>query len=557
MQAVKPVNRPKGQTDWQSINWRKTNRIVRNLRQRIFRATTRGDYGKVRSLQKLMLRCYSNLLLSVRKVTQLNTGKNTPGVDRVVVKTPTARVKLVDELSIYQPWRIQPARRVYIPKAHGKQRPLGIVTIRDRCLQTVVKNALEPEWEAQFEGTTYGFRPGRSCHDAIVRIYNFTRANSRRKWVIDADICAAFDEINQDFLLKRLNAFPARALIRQWLKAGYVEYGHLYETEAGVPQGSPVSPLLANIALHGMESALGITYNRQGYSQSPRGVVKYADDFTVFCETREDAQKCLKLLSEWLGLRGLSLSVEKTRITHLTEGFDFLGFHFQHYPTPHTPTGWKLLITPSRQSVQKLRTKLRSEWFKLRGHNLPAVLRRLNPKIRGWANYFRIACSSKVFNKLDSWMFHRQIRWGKYAHPTKPWKWLENRYWGRFNLDRKDNWVFGDKHSGAYLLKFSWFSIQRHVLVKGRASPDDPSRREYWQKREKAQAKTLMPSYRKIAQKQAHKCPICGESLYNGELIQRHHIKPKSKSGKDSYKNLQLVHLYCHQRLHATEDVNS
>ncbi len=157
MQAIKPVNRPKGHTDWQSINWRKTNRIVRNLRQRIFRATTRGDYGKVRSLQKLMLRCYSNLLLSVRKVTQLNNGKNTPGVDRVVVKTPTARVKLVDELSIYQPWRIQPARRVYIPKANGKQRPLGIVTIRDRCLQTVVKNALEPEWEAQARGDNLRF----------------------------------------------------------------------------------------------------------------------------------------------------------------------------------------------------------------------------------------------------------------------------------------------------------------------------------------------------------------------------------------------------------------
>ena len=251
------------------------------------------------------------------------------------------------------------------------------------------------------------------------------------------------------------------------------------------------------------------------------------------------------------------MSAEKTRITHLTEGFDFLGFHFQHYPTPHTPTGWKLLITPSRQSVQKLRTELLTEWLKLRGHNLPAVLRRLNPKIRGWANYFRIACSSKVFNKLDSWMFHRQIRWGKYAHPTKPWKWLENQYWGRFNFQRKDNWVFGDKHSGAYLLKFAWFSIQRHVLVKGRASPDDPSLREYWQQREKAKAKTLVPSLRKIAQKQAHQCPICGESLYNGELIQRHHIQPRSKSGKDSYKNLQLVHLYCHQQLHATEDVNS
>lgn len=557
MQARKPVNQPMGQTDWQRVNWRKANRIVRNLRQRIFRATTRGDYRKVRSLQKLMLRCYSNLLLSVRRVTQFNAGKNTPGMDKVVVKTPTARGSLVDELSNYQPWKVQPVRRVYIPKANGQQRPLGIATIRDRCLQTVVKNALEPEWEALFEGTSYGFRPGRSCQDAVVRIYNFARANSRRKWVIDADIKAAFDSINHNFLLRSLEAFPARALIRQWLKAGYVEYGRQYDTDAGVPQGGPISPLLANIALHGMEEALGIKYDRQGYSKSPRGIVRYADDFTVFCESREDAQNCISLLTEWLRERGLSLSMEKTWIVHLTEGFDFLGFHVQHYPTPHTRTGWTLLITPSRKSVQRLRETLRCEWLKLKGHNIRAVIQQLNPKIRGWANYFRIACASKVFNKLDKWMFHRQVRWSKYSHPKKPWKWRNAKYWGRFNLDRLDNWVFGDKQTGAYLWKFSWFSIKRHVLVKGKASPDDPSLREYWEQREKAKASTLVPSSQKIAQKQAHLCPHCGESLYNGELIHRHHKKPKSQGGKDTYSNLLLVHLYCHQQIHSTEGVES
>jgi RNA-directed DNA polymerase len=357
MQAQLLANRPTTQTDWLRVKWRKANRIVRNLRRRIFRATTEANYRQVRSLQKLMLRCYSNTLLSVRRVTQFNAGKRTAGVDKLVVTTASARSELVNELRRYQPWQAQPVRRVYIPKANGKERPLGIATIRDRCLQTMVKNALEPEWEAQFEGTSYGFRPGRGCHDAIVRIDNFARANSRRKWVIDADIQAAFDSINHDFLLKRLGAFPARALIWQWLKAGYVEYGRKHDSDIGVPQGGPISPLLSNIALHGMEAALGITGQGPGSTSRERGLVRYADDFVVFCKTQDDAHCCLKLLSQWLEQRGLRLSEEKTRIVHLTEGFDFLGFNCRHYKTPQTRTGWTLLITPSRKSQQQLRER--------------------------------------------------------------------------------------------------------------------------------------------------------------------------------------------------------
>ncbi|MBD1871262.1 group II intron reverse transcriptase/maturase [Cyanobacteria bacterium FACHB-471] len=555
MQAQLLANRPTAQTDWQRVNWRKANRTVRNLRRRIFRATTEANYSKVRSLQKLMLRCYSNILVSVRRVTQLNAGKNTPGVDKIVVKTAIARGELVDELTHYQPWQAQPVRRVYIPKANGKQRPLGIATIRDRCLQTIVKNALEPQWEAQFEGTSYGFRPGRSCHDAIVRIFNNARAGSRRPWVIDADIQAAFDSINHDFLLNRLGAFPARELIWQWLKAGYVEYGRQHDSDIGVPQGGPISPLLSNIALHGMEAALGITDTGQGSSRRERGVVRYADDFVVFCKTQEDAHCCLKLLSDWLQQRGLSLSKEKTRIVHLSDGFDFLGFNCRQYKTPRTPTGWTLLITPSRKSLQRLRERLRQEWFKLKGYPIGIVINSLNPVIGGWANYFRMSCASRVFSKLDFWMMHREIRWSKRQHPGKPWHWQQSKYWGRLNLDRADRWVFGDKQTGAYLLKFGWFTIKRHVLVKGKSSPDDPALQDYWKKREEAKAKTLTPSSRKLAQPQKHRCPVCGESLYNGESIHRHHLKPKSQGGKDTYRNLVLVHQCCHQQLHSTETV--
>jgi RNA-directed DNA polymerase len=214
MQTSGNVNGPERPTDWDSVNWRKAERLVRHLRQRIFRATQANDHKRVRSLQKLMLRSYSNTLLSVRRVTQVNAGKNTPGVDQLIVKTPKARGELVDQLMIYQPWRAQPVRRVYIPKSNGKLRPLGIPTVTDRCLQARITNALEPHWEAKFEGSSYGFRPGRSCQDAMARIYTLASANRRKKWVVDADIQGAFDNIDHDFLLNALGDVPGKELIK-------------------------------------------------------------------------------------------------------------------------------------------------------------------------------------------------------------------------------------------------------------------------------------------------------------------------------------------------------
>ena len=554
MQRETAVNRAKTPASWNDINWCRNRKLVRNLRQRIYRASRQGDHKKLRSLQRLMLKSRANRELSVRRVTQINKGRLTAGVDKLVVKTPQGRTRLVEEVSQYQPWKAKPAKRVYIPKANGKQRPLGIPTVLDRCMQAIVKNALEPEWEARFEPCSYGFRPGRSCHDAITRIYGLSRPNTRKKWVVDADIKGAFDNIRHATILEALAGFPARHLVRQWLTAGIVDRGVFAATTAGTPQGGIVSPLLANIALHGMESAVGVAYQKLGDSYaiiSKRAMVRYADDFVIFADTRDDAEAAKTDIAQWLAGRGLELSHEKTTIRHLTEGFDFLGFNVRQYPVSNTKTGYKLLIRPSKESVLAFKHRMKREWRAMHGHNADAALNRLRPIIQGWAIYFRNHVSKETFGALDHWMFFRAARWCRRTHPSKSWRWITRAYFGRFGKGRHNKWVFGNPKTGAHLPCLSWTPIKRHIMVRYDASPDDPDLRSYWQQREARKAE-LLPSWRQrvLATRQSGHCLICRDSLHNDEELHVHHVVPKSQGGEDAVSNLMLVHLYCHQHLH-------
>jgi RNA-directed DNA polymerase len=390
-----------GILDWDAVDWRACEERVRRLRQRIFTASRAGDLKRVRNLQKLMLRSRANALLSVRRVSERNAGRETAGVDGEVVLTAKAKMKLAEDVQRSSgSWRALPVKRVYIPKqgSGGKQRPLGIPVISDRVQQARVGNALEPEWEARFEPRSYGFRPGRGCHDAIAVIYvNANGKSPRRRWVLDADLAAAFDRIDHSHILRQLGSFPARELVKGWLKAGVVEDGRFAPTEEGVPQGGVISPVLLNIALHGMEQAAGVRYHTTGShaGQTVTGspvLVRYADDLIALCHSRDEALQVKARLAQWLEPRGLVFNEDKTRIVTLDEGFDFLGFNIRRYENR------KLLIKPSEAAMRRIRERLRTEMRSLRGTNAQAVLIRLNPIIRGWSAYYRGVVSSKAFS---------------------------------------------------------------------------------------------------------------------------------------------------------------
>ncbi|HZL34962.1 MAG TPA: group II intron maturase-specific domain-containing protein, partial [Tepidisphaeraceae bacterium] len=322
-----------------------------------------------------------------------------------------------------------------------------------------------------------------------------------------------------------------------------------HATDSGTPQGGVISPLLANIAFHGMEEALGVRYNNQGNLCSKRALVRYADDFVIFCESQEDAVAARADITEWLKTRGLALSEEKTRIRHLSEGFDFLGFNVRQYRAPRTSrTGWKLLITPSKDAVKKFRAKVRAIWLAHRGASVISVLAALNPLIRGWTNYYRTVVSKATFSKLDSWMFRRALRYAQHTHPNKPWKWRKNRYWGQLKNGSKSLWVFGDKLTGAYLLQLCWVPIVRHVLVRGRSSPDDPALQAYWEARRQKLLQSLPPKWIRLARTQKGLCPACKGTLFGEEPLCASRTGNGPDGGREPSLILRLVHLFCHQQ---------
>jgi len=577
-----PEDRPRKQdapAGWDQVDWRAQEGQVRRLRQRIFTAAQEQDWPRVRNLQKLMLRSRSNTLVSVRQVTQRNAGRGTAGIDGEVALTSEARgevaVRVHRSASSWMPVAV---KRVYIPKASNpaKSRPLGIPVIMDRCHQARVRNALEPEWEARFEPRSYGFRPGRGCHDAIEAIYAVCKGpRSRRVWILDADLAAAFDKIDHSRLLEAIGSFPARDMIGAWLKAGVFERGNGFSpTREGTPQGGVISPCLLNIALHGLEGAAGVRYRttrtHAGETEADSPVlIRYADDLAVLCLSQEQAWQVKAQLAMWLAPRGLSFNEDKTRIAHLTEGFDFLGVNVRRY------RGGKLLIKPSKAAIRRIRERLAAETRALRGANAMAVIAKLSPIIRGWAAYYRTVVSAEVFSALDHYVWQLTYKWATYSHPNKPKGWIVGRYFGKFNRFRNDYWVFGHRDSGGHLVKFSWTSIDRHIMVKGAASPDDPALADYWAERRNKVKPPLDDYTLGLLTRQDGRCSLCGEHLLTAgqppqspqqwerwwlqvtrKAIAASYLVHHGRPGPAGRGTTRLVHASCHRGLQARQRRN-
>ena len=568
--------------EWSELPWKKFEKVLYKLQKRIYQASKRGDVKNVRRLQKLLLKSRSAKLISVRKVTQDNQGAKTAGVDGLKNLSPKARFKLVDKITLNS--KASPVRRVFIPKlGKDEKRPLGIPTMYDRAAQCLVKMALEPEWEAKFEPNSHGFRPGRSCQDAIRAI--FLAIKQKSKFVLDADISQCFDKIDHRKLLRKLNTYPSlRRQIRAWLKAGIWQDYKFSDTTEGTPQGGVISPLLANIALHGMEERIkkyAETLAMKDYRGKQIGkrdkrtsisLIRYADDFVILHENYSVVQSCREIISEWLDDIGLELKPSKTRLTHTLHnvgkekaGFDFLGFNVRQYKVGKYTSGknpkgdllgYKTLIKPSKKSIKTHYLKLAEIINSSKSLKQERLIGRLNPVIKGWCNYYSKVISSVTFEKLDALITWKLGKWAVKRHRNKGKKWLKSKYFQRESIYNKEentlsskDWIFATTKDGVINSRIYYHSntkSTRHVIVKGESSPFDGNL-VYWSSR--MGKNPLMPSSKaRLLKIQKEKCNWCGLTFLNDDVIEKDHIIPKSRGGTDYYNNLQLLHRHCHDK---------
>lgn len=531
---------------WHTINWQLANKSVRGLQIRIAKAAKYQKWRKVKTLQRMLVRSFAAKVIAVKRVTE-NRGKGTAGVDGELWNTPKCKWNAIGQLSRtgYKP---KPLRRVYIPKSNGKRRPLGIPTMLDRAMQALYLLALEPVSETTADRNSYGFRPMRSAADAIEQCFVALSRKSSAKWILEGDIKGCFDNISHDWLLANIPL--DKQVLRKWLKAGFMESGKLFTTETGTPQGGIISPVLANMALDGLEQVLASHFGKKNTKASYKTKVnfcRYADDFIITGISKELLESEVKPLVEaFMADRGLTLSPEKTVITHVSEGFDFLGQNIRSYDG-------KLLIKPSRKNMRNMLKKVKDIIGENKAAKTCKLITKLNPVLRGWANYHRHIVAKETFNYVDYRVWKMLWQWCRRRHNNRRKRWIKAKYFKSFG---NRNWVFsGIKENGYY--STLWYTmdtpIKRHIKIKGEVNPYDPEYENYFEQRHVRDWKETMKGRDKLLNlwfRQNKRCLMCNHLITKETGWNIHHIVERVKGGSDKLDNLVLLHPNCHRQLH-------
>ena len=535
--------------EWDSIDWNAAHQNVCRLQMRIVKATKEGRWGKVKALQRLLTHSFYSKALAVKRVTE-NQGRKTPGVDGEIWTMPSQKAKAVRRLQ-QRGYRPKPLRRVYIPKSSGKMRPLGIPCMRDRAMQALYLLAVDPISETLGDPNSYAFRKERSTADAIEQAFTALSRKNSAQWILEGDIKACFDRISHDWLLAHIPM--EKAILQKWLKAGFIDKHVLHATEEGTPQGGICSPVLANMTLDGLEAKLREKFPKQPRKSSKEKInfVRFADDFIITGKSKEVLEEEVKPLVEaFMRERGLELSPEKTLITHIEDGFDFLGQHLRKYEG-------KLLITPARKNIHAFLEGIRKVVRENKQATVGNLIAQLNPKIRGWANYHRHVVSKETFSKVDHAIFCALWQWVKRRHPKKPMKWIKEKY---FTSIEGQNWVFHGEiigQDGTFqpirLLKAKSIAIERHVKIQSDANPYDPTWETYFEKRLDVKMAHNLKGKRKLLylwKQQGGLCPLCNQKITKLTGWHSHHIIWRSLGGKEEVDNRVLLHPDCHEQLH-------
>jgi RNA-directed DNA polymerase len=540
--------------DWHSIEWRKVWQTVRRLQARIVKAVAEGRWNKVKALVYLLTHSFGGRALAILRVVS-NSGAKTPGVDGVLWNTPEAKSAAFSTLRRhgYQP---QPLRRVYIPKSNGKRRGLGIPTMRDRAMQALHLLGLDPIAESLADGHSYGFRRERRCADALAQTHGLMSHRHGPQWILEGDIKACFDKISHEWLLAHVPM--DRQVLRKWLNAGFLEKHAYFATTEGTPQGGCISPALANWTLDGLQRLLAEHFAKTLKQQGMNKVhlVRYADDFLITGTSkgllRDQVQP---LVAHFLKQRGLELSHEKTQITHVEEGFDFLGQNVRRY------RGGKVLLKPSSRNVKTFLAKIQETIDRSGSQTAGELIRRLNQQIKGWTMYHRYASSKRTFSYVDYRIFQKVWRWCRRRHPKKSRKWIKEKY---FLRDGHRHWVFtgtlrDPKGQGwpIQLMSAAKVKIIRYVKIRSAVNPYDPQWELYLEARwtwQLAQTRTGHRQIEYLWKRQKGRCWVCGQPLRLAEEdCQIHHRIWRSRGGQDTSDNMELFHVNCHRQIHVRE----